>query len=188
MPERIPLDAGRLADLADRVAAHLGPAMLAEDAPEPPPLVQAAWHAMNALQRVAELIPGGQLAGEPDTRLRSLNDLASHGETIVEAAMECLIAEGYGAPVVKRPGYAPDPTDAVRPEAATIDISFTQGSTLSLELEGGLRPGEPLNLTGRSNAVLRDLDPPARRTATAAVAEIAYVLVTALSEISDNAG
>jgi len=98
MPERIPLDAGRLADLAERVAAHLGPAMLAEDAPEPPPLAQAAWHAMNALQRVAEQLPGGQLAGEPDTRLRSLNDLASHGESIVQAAMECLITEGYSAP------------------------------------------------------------------------------------------
>lgn len=65
MPERSPLPAGKLSDLADRVAAQLGPAMLAEDAPEPDPLVVAAWHAMNALQRVAELLPGGQLAGNP---------------------------------------------------------------------------------------------------------------------------
>jgi hypothetical protein len=186
MPERIPLDARRLADLAERVAAHLGPAMLAEDAPEPPPLAQAAWQAMNALQRVAELLPDGQLAGEPDTRLRSLNDLASHGETIVQAAMECLIAEGHSAPVVKRPGDGPGTNDAARPEAATIDISFTRGSTLSLELEGDLRPGELLRLAGRSDSALRDLDPHARQAATAAVAEIAYVLVSALSEISGD--
>ncbi len=65
---------------------------------------------------------------------------------------------GYGAPVVKRPGDGPGTTEAARPEAATIDISFTRGSTLFIEPEADLQPGEPLHLAGRSDAVLRDLD------------------------------
>lgn len=135
---------GKLSDLADRVAAQLGPAMLAEDAPEPDPLVVAAWHAMNALQRVAELLPGGQLAGEPDTRLRSLNDLASRGEHIVQAAMESLIAEGHDAPVIERSG----PPDTAKLETATLHLTFTGDQALSLELEGCAQPGEPVRLVG----------------------------------------
>jgi hypothetical protein len=178
MPERVPLPAGKLSDLADRLAAQLGPAMLAEDAPEPDPLVVAAWHAMNALQRVAELLPDGQLTGEPTSRLRSLNDLASRGENIVQATMERLIAEGYGSPVVERSG----PRDTAKLDTATVHLSFTGDQALSLELEGGNRPGEPMRLAGRSTSALRELDSPARRAVTAAVAEIAHVLVAALSD------
>ncbi|WP_328617128.1 hypothetical protein OHS18_12815 [Amycolatopsis sp. NBC_00355] len=178
MPERSPLPAGKLSDLADRVAAQLGPAMLAEDASEPDPLVVAAWHAMNALQRVAELLPGGQLAGEPDTSLRSLNDLASRGENIVQAAMESRIAEAYDAPVVERSG----PPDTAKRETATVHLTFAGDRALLLELEGCAQPGEPVRLAGRSTSALRQLDSLARQAVTAAVAEIAHVLVSTLSE------
>jgi hypothetical protein len=39
-----------------------------------------------------------------------------------------------------------------------------------------------MRLAGRSTSALRELDSPARRAVTAAVAEIAHVLVAALSD------
>lgn len=97
MPEPHLLRAARLGDLADWLAAQLGASMLAEDAPEPDPLTLAAWHA-KALQRVAELLPDGDLRDAPILRERSLNDLLARGQGIIAAATEALAAEGFARP------------------------------------------------------------------------------------------
>jgi hypothetical protein len=182
MPEPRLIEAAHLADLADRLAARLGPAILAEDAPEPDPLTLAAWHAMNALQRVAELVPGGRLAGEPDARLASLTDLAGRGEGIVQAALDSLIAEGRAAPVVERPGDRETASAPERPETVTVQMSFLSGEGVSLALERDARSGNLLHATRPGASVLKQLDPATRQVVTAAVAELAHVLITALAD------
>lgn len=110
MPEPHLLHAARLADLADRLAAQLGASMLAEDAPEPDPLTLAAWHAMNALQRVAGLLPDGDLRDAPILRERSLHDLLARGQGIVATATEALAAEGFARPGAGQADSRPDPS------------------------------------------------------------------------------
>ncbi|MEV6900276.1 hypothetical protein [Amycolatopsis sp. NPDC051372] len=95
MPELQLPRAARLSELTGRLAAQLRPSMPADDAPPPGPLTLAAWHAVNTVQRVAELLPDGDLRDAPLMRERSLNDLLAHGESIVAAAREALAAEGF---------------------------------------------------------------------------------------------
>ncbi|QYN18967.1 hypothetical protein [Amycolatopsis sp. DSM 110486] len=104
--------AARLSELAGGLAAQLGPSMLAEDAPPPDPLTLAAWHAVNTVQRVAELLPDGDLRDAPLMRERSLNDPLAHGESIAAAAREALAAEGFARPGDGQADRTPDPSAA----------------------------------------------------------------------------
>ncbi|MFI5590053.1 hypothetical protein ACIA5G_33750 [Amycolatopsis sp. NPDC051758] len=179
MPERSLIDAAKLADLADRLAACLGPSMRAEDAPRPDSLTLAAWHAMNALHRVVELL---QLPDEPDARFASLTDLAARGEGIVQATLDTLIAEGHGDPIVERAAGHGHPEAASKVDATALQLSFPGGQTVSLRMARHAGADNILQLAGPSHAVVENLDPATREAATATVAEIAHVLVSKLPE------
>lgn len=152
--------------------------MLAEDAPRPDSLTLAAWHAMNALQRVVELL---QLPDEPDARFASLTDLAARGEGIVQATIDTLIAEGHGDPIVERATGHGHPEAASKVDSAALQLSFPGGQIVSVRMARYAGAGDLLQLAGPSDAVLENLDPAMREAATAAVAEIAHVLVSRLS-------
>lgn len=173
------LEAAKLAELADRLAACLGPSMLAEDAPKPDSLPLAAWHAMNALQRVAELLPDGQLADEPDARFESLTDLAARGEGIVQATIDTLIAEGHAEPVVKPTAVDGHAGATTKPEAALLRLEFPGEEPFAFPLTRS--PDTRLRLGEDAESKLHRLDPAAREAVAAAVAEVAHVMVSALS-------
>jgi hypothetical protein len=182
MPERRSPDATKPADLADRLAACLGPSMLAEDASNPDPLTVAAWHAMNALQRVVELLPDGRLAHEPDARFEGLTELAARGEGIVQATMDTLIAEGHTDPIVGKPDGHEHSGATTKPDTATLELSFPDEPRISLLLTRRRGSVQALQVSGPGESTLKNLEPAEREAVTAAVAEVAHALVSALSD------
>ncbi|MEU8901809.1 hypothetical protein AB0C65_38515 [Nocardia sp. NPDC048505] len=160
-PRYAPLDHGQVSDLAEQMAAVLGPAMLTA---EPEPLAEAAWFAHKAITFIAGLLDPDQPADEEQRRSRAagFDEIACSADHMRRAAYQQWAAE-FGPSELAR--YTEDTAinaaeirEALPTSTATITVELPDGVgsvVVTLATAAGTKSADPEGwTTWTSNATL----------------------------------